>query len=125
MLFFHRTPDSFCAQDGLPSLNDSYSVLLHDPLHSLWYMPYLLYIIHKATVKTELLIYFSWHSSISQLFHNILRPGDFWAQTQKLQDSRPVLHALPLPFHPRHLMPCPCQSSLSCPPTFEPCFQPL
>lgn len=125
MLFFHRTPASFCAQDGLPLLNDSYSVLLHDPLHSLWHMPYLLYIIHKAAVKTELLIYFSYHSSISQRFRNILRPGDYWAQSQKLQDSPPVLHALPLPFRPHHLMPCPCQSSFSRSPTFESSFQPL
>lgn len=82
MLFFHRTPASSCAQDGRLSLNDSYSVLLGDHLPSLWHMTYLLYVIHNTTVKTDLLIYFSCHSSISQLFCNILRLGSYWAQSQ-------------------------------------------
>lgn len=125
MLFFHRTPASSCAQDGRLSLNDSYSVLLGDHLPSLWHMPYLLYVIHNSTVKTDLLIYFSCHSSISQLFCNILRLGDYWAQSQKLQDSPPVLHVLSFPLCPRHLMSCPHQSSVSHPPTFEPYFLPL
>lgn len=124
MLFFHRTPASFCAQDGLTLLNDSYSVLLHDPLNSLWHMPYLLYIIHNTALKTELFIYFLHHSSISQLFCNIWRLEDYWAQSQKLQDSPPVLHAPPLPFCPCHLQRYPMQSSLSHPPAFESCIQP-
>lgn len=123
MLFFHRTPASFCAQDGLPSQNNSYSVLFHDPLHSLWHMPYLLYIIHNAAVKTELLIYFSCHSSISQLFCNILRPGDYWAQSQKLFTSSAACPTAPLLYPSPHAM---SMSVFSLPFfNFELCSQPL